>query len=285
MQIDVLKITSEFYYLQMIECEAKITPFLKSHEKWIKDFNNYKEQITDKFAEIIFDYTVLVVGGEMRHGLSKASHYNPNITQEVLRTSTFYQVKEFTPTSVLRAGVSAFDCNWHCAFGGNAWKAIAQAGLLYGNVPNVAFVDHCIDLQHNNGCYFNKQDANIFRIYDKNRLDIFLGDKRNYSIDQMLSIWNIVSPIVYNLILRATNLNILSKKWLAVYKNIITIDTIQEVLNYTPIKWGETPLKNELKNSYNDNEEDENEQETYEDYQPVYFCENTNRKISKTKIA
>jgi len=219
----------EFYALIALEAVAKITPFKHSHKKWIEDFNNYKEYFMSNLAQILYDYTVFSVLTELRH-CNNSNYENPDFDNKT-RYSVLLLSKIYTAESILKTGVKMFDEDfnpWKEGYGGYPWLLIAKAGLMYKKVPDIVFIDHCVDLCHNNGSYFNKHLGILIctRDYRDSMFDSFL-DKKKHSTNPFNEISKGVSYIFKNLVKRAFNLGIIQE-------NVIMNDTLD--LNWNDTK-------------------------------------------------
>ena len=205
--MNIFFIAREFYSIIAVEAIAKTIPFVHSHDKWLEDFNQYKNDYIDKIAQIIYEYTVCAVVSELRN-CKYSKYYMRAINEEDTRKNVW---SKYTAESILKTGTKMFDRNfntWSSNFGGNLWKLIAKAGLMYGHTPNMVFVDHCIDLCHNCGSYFNKR-LGFFILPDGNDFIKFLDDKKHCSLVEKE-----IAPIsieLQKLIERGRKLNILPK--------------------------------------------------------------------------
>lgn len=201
----------EFYALIALEAVAKTTPFRKSHEKWLEDFNAYKDYFMNNLAQILYDYTVFSVLTELRHG--DKSNYEFRIFDNQTRYSVLRLSQIYTPESILKTGIKMFDedfNSWHNSYGGYSWLMIAKSGLMYKKVPNIIFIDHCVDLCHNNGSYFNKHLGILIctKDYRDSVFNSFLN-KKKHSCNPFDEISQGVSWVFKNLVKRAFNLGII----------------------------------------------------------------------------
>lgn len=117
-----------------------------------------RKNYTEWLARVFFDYLVLGCAAEARHGRFKASRALtclPNSNSD--RTDVHADVIDYEPRSILYATHQLFSTgSWSSSFGGKAWARIAKAGMLYGHVSDVVFIDHVVDLSHNNGLFLDK---------------------------------------------------------------------------------------------------------------------------------
>jgi hypothetical protein len=266
MGIDALECVKEFYVIEALYTAVnKKTQYgIRSQERLLDDISELRNEYNSKFASAIYDYTVMVVYGEMRHGREKACHYNPKVTQESCRIDSYREALSYLPKSVLQAAVVAFDAYWNDAYyGGVKWLRIASTVLkLYGNVPNNTFCDACISLSHNASPYLDKANTNIFYIKDKGLYKDYLDFKR----DQKDTNWFIsrstyqLGDRLIKLLVRAENLKFLDLRF-----DICIFDHERQnewfILNYKPQEWGRHFLSSELEESECRSEEVEEEDE------------------------
>jgi hypothetical protein len=163
-----------------------------------------------------------------------------------------------------------FGSNWGgYSCGGELWLKIAESfAMFYSKSPvysNAAIIDHCVDLSHNNGCAFNKIEANIFSVNNKFTYIAFLDHKKETNNLQML-----LSPVfdfsislrLISLLERGKVLGIIS------YENISTsnLDNFDYLWNYKPIKWGDLvaeEIKVNERFSEDGEEDEDDEHETF----------------------
>lgn len=262
----------EFYSLEALTCYANTIPedrrFLPSVAKWLNDLYTYREKFINQFAKAIFDYTVTVVAGEMCHCYEQADHF---LDGEVLpsrntetRNSVYAKCTQWTARSILSAGVALFDpyvVGWEENYGGEKWCNIAKAGLLYYTLPAVAYVDHCIDLSHNNSVYFDK-GAGIFCFAGgSDAYRDYLDLKRCSHLSVILLGRGIrsYSKSIADLVYRATRLGILDEPDYRTYSYRLYMSarvldnfeiTCQKVLDYIPIEWGNKHLTSNLDHNW-----------------------------------
>lgn len=263
--IEVSFVVSEFYGISLVDALKAVDPFLKSHEKWERDFRSYKEAYVKNLARAVFDYTVLACAGEARHARACTGYYNPYIPQGGGRGSAMEYAKRYEPYSVLRACYRLFnELDWGSNYGGEAWARIAHAGLQYGKWDDVTFIDHCVDLSHNSSPYFDKCQAGIFEMCSSSRYEELLDMKRSYAPEDL--IYELfLSTKLQALIERACNLGILPEFMRAFRERSKSTQAdidycVKLVLEYSPVSWGEAILPDEIV----EDQEEEEEEEEYE---------------------
>lgn len=270
--VEILHAVREFYALQLMDSLRHPN---NCYEKWLRDFGAYKSQYNKQFANMLYDYTVLAVAGEMRHGGRQSEYYNPNVPIGGSRSSAMEYAKGYTPQSVLEAGKSLFeDGGWHdSSFGGDAWADIACVGLTREDVGDVIFIDSCVYLSHNGSFYFDKTDAGIFCILSVSDYGNFLNQKRHYSPEQLVADGCLrVSVELLALIKRGVYLGILPQYLADIrYGSSKHDDDICRVFQYEPVQWGFTALPDELIHSsvylshFEDGEDDDDDDDAWEE--------------------
>ena len=158
----------DFYFLQALEFavnnEVSQNPergFLRSVEKLQEDIAEAQNDIYPKIALRTFLYLYVACLGEARHANdSTAEEFFIPETVQTNRAKLYTDATDYFPTEHnIETLVRVFDQKWSSGFGGGAWKAIAEALYSYKNQSNSFFIDHVVDLEHNNGTAFSKSDA------------------------------------------------------------------------------------------------------------------------------
>ena len=123
-----------------------------------------RDTFAKELARAYFDYIAHICCGEMRH--SKGCSF-PNLVGAVSRESIYERAPKYNPFEYLPRLEEVFrNGTWSGGYGGKAWAGIAKAGMMYQQESDVVFVDHCVDLTHNNGTMLNKP-LHIFLVEHK----------------------------------------------------------------------------------------------------------------------
>ena len=159
--------------------------------KLYQDIQQLKDQQAQKLADAMYNYIILASAGEARYALKFFSPdylasnrevdngLDPNIqflfdlcdlpfgaktNYMPSRSAIWYKLQQgsisldsLTCNQFTRAITDLFNRSWRSSYGGSSWASIANALPLYHQNLDV-FIDHGFDLQHNNGCAFNKGD-------------------------------------------------------------------------------------------------------------------------------
>ena len=268
---------SELYGILALEAkivvDRKYEPFRHSHSRWMSDFEDYKSEFIPRLALAIRDYTVKVVAGEMRHGSHCIHKTNPDVTSTYSRHGAFNLAERYTPESVLRAGVLLFDDgDWGGGYGGRAWKKIAEAGLMYGHMPDVVFIDHCVDLSHNSSVYFDKPNNDILEMGSASRYKDLLNYKRDESLERVLFAIK-RSHRFHALLMRAVTIGVIdvgeyymtaledeSMRQFTGYEDLYDF-SIDAVLSYDGVEWGKLEMAYAVVEDHEDDDEEEEEEE------------------------
>lgn len=184
MSMDIMNLVEEFYQIQAIEAfmamNGTFVPFKHSHEKWMTDFTQFKQEFYARLGRAIYDYTVLLCAGELRYAPGQADYAFHWYTDSRDRSEIWGKCTQFSDKEIVRAALIGFDpekVHWSSSFGGEKWHNIAKAADMYHKVPMEVFIDHCVDLSHNSSCYFDK-GAGIFNLRGQSEYLEFLTKKR-----------------------------------------------------------------------------------------------------------
>ena len=247
--MNISLLVQEFYAIEAVYAMlagkgyGDYDPFRHSHARWYADFTAFRSAYISQFASAIYDYTALVVAAELRHARDKASYYLKGYyTTSQEREEVYGDCTVYDPQDILKAGLKLFDTGWNAwqdSFGGKKWRQIAKSGLMKNLVSDCVFVDHCVDLSHNNSVYFDK-GAGIFRLVGKEGYSDFLDFKRICKPQALLQRGN--GRLLGKLLFRADNLGIL--------RGFRPADLFSDsfdreeslLLAYQPIRWGKIRL-------------------------------------------
>ena len=144
------------------------------------------ERVTPSLARGFFDYIVLACTGEARHAYHGSDNLISNLPAGTItnRHHCYMWSMEYDPKSLLEAlKVLYHEHYWHGAYGGKKWGKIADAGLMYSTIPDTVFIDHCVDLTHNDGCFLNKNV--VFELDDTSLYLGLLDEKRNHTPEEL----------------------------------------------------------------------------------------------------
>lgn len=222
----------DFYYLIALQAGLAGRPDLTySHSatKLRDDIQDTLDSVAENIAKRTFVYLFAACLGESRHAREKTARdrFCTN-TLKLNRNALYETVTDYAPSKHnFDALVSIFDQPWEAGFGGKAWRDIAKALHAYATLPAAAFIDHVIDLEHNNGTVFNKRDAKYsirFSVSYDGHFRSFLDYKFRRDILKNRSYNPLsVSRPVYKLIQRyATITNTAAPDW--VYPGLETLD-------------------------------------------------------------
>lgn len=276
-----------FYAIEFIKAKMIVHPKIYSHswDKLWDDIQDYSEWFNSKLAAMFYDHTVRCVQCELRHCKNHSEFYIPNFFGDAwyknYDDSMCYANSEFNPVSILRAGKWLFDDNnnWWCAedevteYGSEAWMDISEAGLEFRKIPDSIFIDHLIDLEHNNEVMLLKE-AGIFQHSIRLGPALYhemLFDKR-YEDEEFMRKY---SPyLCQEVLLMLSRYQYLSRDKVISEKNLIkyrsNLDklcekSIELLLKYKPVKWRNkmVSLSNLQKSPPHETDYDEEEGDWY----------------------
>lgn len=269
--LDATELIHEFYALQAVEALRVCEEFRHSHEKWLYDFESYKQTYDSKLASLIFDYTARTVFGEVRYAGIKSSHSLIGFPCEGgSRPSCYVKSVKYEPLMIFKCGMLAFSIKtkWIEGYGGSAWHDIAETGYNRavgkpGWTCDPVFIDRCVDLSHNSSPYFDKVETDLICLWSKFSYQNYLDFKRLASPVAILTKSN-MSQYLTCLVHRGVNIGILSKEVilkpmtpnaLNQYRHLnspsearfpVHESIIQSLLHYEPQVWGKETIKAEL---------------------------------------
>lgn len=256
-QIRVFQGIMEFYAIESINAMAHASYERHSHAKWRKEFDAFKKQYIEHFANAFFDYTVFVCLGEARHAYKQCDYYLDDFFDEDERNSA-YNCPHLEPFSALNVLFKLFTFEWESSYGGKAWADIADGGLKYLTYPDEVFLDHLVDLSHNNGIFYNKTN-HIFALKGTDsQIEFFLDLKRDCSPQVVYGYCeHSISYEIKKFFKRAINLGIITpftnEEWEDIETQkamewpltFVNQANVENILNYIPVKWGSSHLNEE----------------------------------------
>lgn len=236
--LHILSVVSEFYALQSLEAlilqTGKFEQFRHSHEKWEMDFRAYQNAYNSKLANAINDYTLVVCAGEARHAWRHANFASHAFPHTEDRSESYRKCTRFSYDFIKESVNLIFDNNnpWEGGYGGRKWGTIAKSLNYYHKIPDVVYIDHTVDLSHNNSVFFDK-GADIFTGCGDTYQD-FLDYKRYESPKSVLS--GIHAKEVFQLIDRAIVLQLIPAIPFGYSQK--KSEEVTKLFHYHPISWG-----------------------------------------------
>jgi hypothetical protein len=165
--IDVQAAVATVYTLQDLEYRTWKFCSRNSPRKWHLrgELDIFRDEVhrallfeSGHLARAFFDYIALTATGEARHANARCTHHwagwNNN---ESRRAGAWQRARSFNPRTLLSACEQLFSLEW-CGghYGGWAWRRIAEIGVRYKTMPDIAFLDVAVDLSHNSGLFLDK---------------------------------------------------------------------------------------------------------------------------------
>lgn len=300
LRADAIKVATGFYVLESLD--VIVSPNFGNHsgEKLKKDIKEFKDLYAKKTSEMLFDYSVLALFGEVRHSnvytLDKHDYDWETDDTVILsedRSSCYRKAVDFDPMHSLYIIEKVFSCmDWRSGYGGDKWAYIANRTMLKGSIPNNVYCDICFSLSHNNSPYLDKSSIGIFKISGKSRYEKMLDYKLLRSPELfVLSHMEYCGEKIVDLIKRAQTLG-----FLKVSKSFVKADNYTTrnnsyvedgVINYKPIKFGNkkininipsraktVPQKRPVKGSYLENYSFLKERYSFKKGESVLFKDN-----------
>lgn len=181
------------------------------------------KQLSDDMALCFRDYFFLASFAEARHArrraawsyadlpdtLNQVAGGNATKRDMAMEMALCYQPGDH---NVHRLADLFQDNVWPAAYGGVLWSQCVEAVALYGKYDNIVYVDHCIDLQHNDGFAIDKTDASnhididfdlyradaVYFLDDKSASDVFIVDCARYLSEVAKDVKRLVRIVLYH---------------------------------------------------------------------------------------
>lgn len=157
---------TDFYFLDAMTAHASMESAKRgslggmAEDKWREDVIQERDNIAGQLALAFRNYLFVAGVGEMRHAESRCSRWLEEVPSSLSRNAACERALEFDPASNLQLMVDLFKQSWNGGgYGGLKWANCMDAALQYGIWPDVMFVDHAVDLEHNGGSVFDKTSA------------------------------------------------------------------------------------------------------------------------------
>lgn len=179
----------DFYFLQAMEASVKMEiiqnpdlEFQKPVEKFLDDLDKTVDNVVPNMAARTMMYLWAASFGEARHAKDTVARNRfLSVKLRAARNEWFSNAVNYEPTpSNVAALKEIFAQEWRSGYGGEAWGNIVQAIADYKKTPPAAWIDHVVDLEHNNGTAFSKPDGEgtiYFSVYYPDRFGAFLDYK------------------------------------------------------------------------------------------------------------
>lgn len=212
----------DFYFLQAMEAAVKMElssrpelEFQKPVEKFLDDLDTAVDKIVPNMALRTMLYLWAASFGEARHAkdsVARDCYISAKI--KAARGEWFGNAVNYPPTKAnIKALKQVFEQDWRSGYGGEAWANIVQAIAEYETTPPAAWIDHVVDLEHNNGTAFSKPEGEetlYFSVHYPHRFSSFLDYKFHKDILVKPPSYTTsaleVTPKVYSLLSRFSNL-------------------------------------------------------------------------------
>jgi hypothetical protein len=174
--LNPLQCVVDFYSLVL--AQKYFNPFTTPASS-MKFFDEAWARVANPLAAAFRDYCAIECWDELLHARYACEVYYPSALHKSQRLSC-------TPESILKATYDIFEKNWEDdeSYGGSSWLEIAKAGLMYNKVPDTVFIDHCVDLSHNDGLFLDKHSIFTNEFNDDLYMD-FLSIKSKGNVKQI----------------------------------------------------------------------------------------------------
>lgn len=216
----------DFYFLEAMRAGLSMAKsakpdfqFRHSVERLEADIESAFNTLTHQMAMRIYVYLYAAALGEARHADAMCETHITELRNSARDAVYEKSIRYFPSDENVEILRGMFTQKWlSSGFGGKNWLDIVEGMMLYGKISDAAFIDHAVDLEHNNGSVFTKSAYNVkvqcFGSYDANNLRTFLNIKFAHDIlNWNDTMWNgkysyrwDVSSKVYRLLSRYSNI-------------------------------------------------------------------------------
>lgn len=177
----------DFYYAEAIASETKQARNWRAGEKLVEDATILRDRLADYLAPALYNYLIVACYGEAEHSAYAAAGLY------FKQSGNYRRALSFKPESMIETLRCIFETQqWEGGFGGKKWAHICEELTKVGTMPKVAWVDHLIDLEHNGGSAFDKEEeAHAANVDINTYMDPFLEfkAKKDILIDRPPALW------------------------------------------------------------------------------------------------
>ena len=158
----------DFYFMEAMLAGLNMAKSANPDLTFTRKFERLEADLTEAFAHMtkamadrIAVYIWSAALGEARYAFDECEMGIAQISGEG-RSKVYRDAYRFPMTTnnldILKA---VFEQGWEDGgYGGDAWLKIVQSLDLYNSIPNAAFIDYTVDLEHNGGNVFTKGARN-----------------------------------------------------------------------------------------------------------------------------
>lgn len=204
---------ADFYYLEALRAGMSMAKSANAELQFRRAFIKLEDDVNAAFDHLTKTMALRIWVYLWGTSLDESTYSQSlDLTIDELKGFGISQTFRYFPTEHNTQAVKdIFDQDgWSSAYGGQAWKQIVEGMEFYGKISDAAFIDHCVDLEHNGGCVFNKTDKQPFNLdcmrgWSGQRLHMFLDYKFSEDILNGNRRYS-VSRKVYALITRYSNI-------------------------------------------------------------------------------
>ena len=177
---DLLNFTENFYFAEAVRARLPQLPPRPSVDRARNILNEWDEWIRDIVAPIFKSYIAYAVFGEQRHGAYLKFAHSEKINPS--RQECYQEINKYDPLTIYKLTEYMFKVNnnFGGSFGGKKWAQISKAALWFNNTAPSVAIDHCLDLQHNNGSALNKHTGH-FNVANWEKYKLALDYKQSSS--------------------------------------------------------------------------------------------------------
>lgn len=224
---DLIYWVPSFYVLEDLLMRFNPSEVSPARARLKDEICNAREDFGRILANLLFDVIVRMCFGEARHAYERCGYVIQEIAPKMDRKTVYKFAEQFDPKTSLPKLRNLFLECWLQPYGGSTWAIIAETAMKYWSLPEVIFIDYCVDLSHHGGLAFDKPESGAFVWHKRKYMDM-LDCKRNRSIlefDASLPVFHFVKTML----IRANNLKVTD-----LMPELITL----EKYSYQHVQWG-----------------------------------------------
>jgi len=179
----------DYYILEALSYDLRdVELYERGLERLQNDVEKARLLLTENLAQMLYDYCALISYGEARHagGRTWLIPQLAGTRESVYETSLHYDPQHPVTDWVMKKVFNGENWSSGTAYGGKKWLIIWRSLQYYHKWPKGAYIDYVVDLAHNGGLIFNKNQVRysteIIIDKDVNSLQSFLDFKKEYDL-------------------------------------------------------------------------------------------------------
>lgn len=152
-EMDLCQIASDYYILLAMRGNLIIG---EAHDEYIRrEAGIILKSLVEEYDRPLMNYIDMAIGGELRHHNAFRKHLSEN---RRYAWAVWHHIRARHGTYALSEASRMFLEFKGGSFGGKKWSdaALTLKSRVDGQITPELWIDRCLNLQHNGGCFFNK---------------------------------------------------------------------------------------------------------------------------------